>query len=38
MKVMKVMKGYLREHMGGICLYAGFSGVFYVFFLLYDIQ
>ncbi|MCI9490624.1 sensor histidine kinase [Lachnospiraceae bacterium 48-42] len=35
---MKVMKGYLREHMGGICLYAGFSGVFYVVFLLYDIQ
>ena len=33
-----VVMGYLKEHAGGICLFAGFSGVFYVVFLLYNIR
>lgn len=29
--------GYLREHIKGICLYLGFSGIFFVVFELYKI-
>lgn len=35
---MRLITRYIKEHVGGICLYAGFSGVFYVVFFLCGIE
>ena len=35
---MRIVKAFLREHIKDICLYAGFIGVFFVIFFLYDIR
>lgn len=35
---MKILKNFIRERMGIICLYAGFIGVFYIVFFLYNIR
>lgn len=35
---MRIVRAFLRERTGNICLYTGFIGVFFVIFFLYDIR
>lgn len=35
---MKILKSFIRERIGIICLYAGFIGVFHIVFFLYNIR
>lgn len=35
---MSILKVYLKEHIGQICMYSGFMGIFAVIFFLYNIR